>query len=170
VRNREGRSAAPKTAASFLPSCFSVSFEGSKYFCVVASDSWPSHSCTVRTSIPARSQRVAAVSLKRWRCHSVSSSPVLFATALQRSCRKLGLEKRPGRRTEGKTKGHFSVRECFFRISASSLENGTVRPSQSFGKNAYCGFARTWTRLWARVEVRPVERLELSPAESCCEH
>ena len=26
---------------------------------MVASDSWPSHSCTVRTSIPARSQRVA---------------------------------------------------------------------------------------------------------------
>jgi hypothetical protein len=38
---------------------FSVSFEGSKYFCVVASDSWPSQTCTVRTSMPARSHLVA---------------------------------------------------------------------------------------------------------------
>ncbi|HET7207167.1 MAG TPA: hypothetical protein VFI95_11385 [Terriglobales bacterium] len=41
-------------------SVFSVSFDGSRYFWVVASDSWPSHTCSVRTSIPARSQRVAA--------------------------------------------------------------------------------------------------------------
>jgi len=38
---------------------------------------------------------VAAVSRKRWRCHSFSSSPALFATALQRSWRKLGLERWP---------------------------------------------------------------------------
>jgi hypothetical protein len=29
----------------FASSCFSVSFDGSRYFCVVARDSWPSQTC-----------------------------------------------------------------------------------------------------------------------------
>ena len=128
---------------------------------MVASDSWPSHSCTVLTSIPARSQRVAAVSRKRWRCHSVSSSPALLATALQRSCRKLGLERWPGKRFEGKTKGTSPrLRGCFFRTSASSLENGTVRSSQSFGKNAHRRLCPDVDAPVRQVQVRPVERLE----------
>ena len=45
-----------KTAVSFLRAASPSPSRVRGIFCVVASDSWPSHSCTLLTSIPARSQ------------------------------------------------------------------------------------------------------------------
>lgn len=75
------------------------------------------------------------------------STPALSAISLQRSCMKRKLMWLFG---DGKTRAHSGTLGCRRRMSATSFENGTVRSSQSFGRNAYCGFARTCTRRCAR--------------------
>jgi hypothetical protein len=106
----------------------------------VASDSWPSRSCTVRASIPGLSPRGAS----EWRRYRGSDGGAILSGRVPRGPEAVLEVALRGRKDQGAV-GH--VRRS---ISATSLENGTVRSSQSFGKNAYCGFARTWTRRCAR--------------------
>ncbi len=62
-----------------------------------------------------------------------------------------------------KMMGQLGTFGCVRRIAATSLENGTVRSSQSFGKKSILGFCPDVDAPMRQIQVRPVERLEFAP-------
>ena len=107
---------------------------------------------------------MAAVSRKRWRCHSASLRPALFATFLQRSWRKLGLHTRPPFCGDGKTTGQFSRVLLENPDDFLRERDGALLPV--FGEEAVFGFGRHMHAAPREIQVRPVERLQFAAAEA----
>jgi hypothetical protein len=144
-------------AASFCPVAPASPLEGSRYFCVVASDSCPSQAWTVRTSIPARRQRVAALSrnLWRWPFALVEAGGLcdLLATVVHIAI----VEAAPGRRKNQSAIGDAGMLAQDVRYLLRE-RNDALLPV--FGKEVVLRLGPHMDSAVRQIQVAPVQRLQ----------
>jgi hypothetical protein len=132
--------------------------EGSRYFGVVASDSCPSQAWTVRKSIPARSQRVAALSRNLWRWPFVlveagGLCDLFFAKVVHIAI----VEVAPGRRKNQSAIGDAEMLAQDVRYLLRE-RNDALLPV--FGKEVVLRLGPHMDSAVRQIQVAPVQRLQ----------